>query len=129
MTSAANLLEQLGVSSAHIARRGGMQVTSPIDGATLAHISPHMYREVDRAIADAHEAFLAWRAVPAPRRGELVRVFGDVLRENKRALGQLVTREAGKIVAEAEGEVPEMIAICDFACGLSRQLHGLTIAS
>src|SRR3546814_5269635 len=77
----------------------------------------------------AQAAFLAWRNVPAPRRGELIRLLGDELRANKQALGRVVSIEAGKILAEGEGEVQEMIDICDFALGLSRQLYGLTIAS
>ena len=80
-------------------------------------------------IAKAVEAFKTWRNVPAPRRGELVRLFGEELRANKAALGRLVTLEAGKILQEGLGEVQEMIDICDFAVGLSRQLYGLTIAS
>jgi aldehyde dehydrogenase (NAD+) len=79
--------------------------------------------------ASAQAAFLVWRRVPAPRRGELVRLFGEELRACKQALGRLVSLEAGKIRAEGEGEVQEMIDICDFAVGLSRQLYGLTIAS
>jgi aldehyde dehydrogenase (NAD+) len=77
----------------------------------------------------AHAAFLEWRAVPAPKRGELVRLFGEELRAHKAALGELVTLETGKIISEGLGEVQEMIDICDFAVGLSRQLYGLTIAS
>ncbi|MET1110089.1 MAG: aldehyde dehydrogenase family protein, partial [Allosphingosinicella sp.] len=85
--------------------------------------------EVASAVGRAHAAFLAWRQVPAPRRGELVRLFGEVLREEKEALGRLVSLEAGKILQEGLGEVQEMIDICDFAVGLSRQLYGLTIAT
>ena len=81
------------------------------------------------AIGRAHAAFLAWREVPAPRRGELVRLLGEELRAAKADLGRLVTLEAGKIVSEGLGEVQEMIDICDFAVGLSRQLYGLTIAT
>jgi aldehyde dehydrogenase (NAD+) len=85
--------------------------------------------EVADKVAHAHQAFLAWRDVPAPRRGELVRLFGEELRRNKQALGTLVTLETGKILQEGLGEVQEMIDICDFAVGLSRQLYGLTISS
>src|SRR6476660_8362105 len=77
----------------------------------------------------AKTAFLEWRSIPAPRRGELVQILGDELRSAKVALGRLVTIEAGKILSEGQGEVQEMIDICDFAVGLSRQLYGLTIAS
>jgi aldehyde dehydrogenase (NAD+) len=85
--------------------------------------------EVEAKIAASVKAFHAWREVPAPRRGELIRLFGEELRAHKMALGRLVTLEAGKIVQEGLGEVQEMIDICDFAVGLSRQLYGLTIAS
>ena len=103
---------------------------SPIDGTVTAHAEdPRCRGRSTAAIGRAHAAFLTWRSVPAPRRGELVRLFGEELRANKDALAALVTIEAGKIVPEARGEVQEMIDICDFACGLSRQLYGLTIAS
>lgn len=102
---------------------------SPIDGGVLARVTTAMPAEVDRAIGAAQRAFLAWREVPAPKRGEIVRRYGDALRAHQRDLGRLVTLETGKIVAEGEGEVQEMIDMCDFATGLSRQLHGLTIAS
>src|SRR5688572_16176881 len=107
----------------------GITLRSPIDGSVTAKLESHDVGAVDAAIGRAHEAFLVWRSVPAPRRGELVRLFGEELRKEKDALAALVTIEAGKIVAEARGEVQEMIDICDFACGLSRQLYGLTIAS
>ena len=86
-------------------------------------------KSIDAKIASSVKAFHAWRDVPAPRRGELVRLFGEELRANKETLGRLVTLEAGKILQEGLGEVQEMIDICDFAVGLSRQLYGLTIAS
>ena len=82
-----------------------------------------------RQVERAEQAFRAWRQVPAPRRGELVRLFGEELRRHKAELGELVSWEAGKITQEGLGEVQEMIDICDFAVGLSRQLYGLTIAS
>src|SRR6185436_16234700 len=85
--------------------------------------------EVRASVKKAHEAFLEWRNVPAPKRGELVRILGEQLRASKADLARLVSIEAGKIATEGEGEVQEMIDICDFAVGLSRQLHGLTIAS
>ena len=86
-------------------------------------------KSVDAKISAAQGAFLKWRQVPAPRRGELIRLLGEELRTHKDALGALVTAECGKILEEGKGEVQEMIDICDFAVGLSRQLHGLTIAS
>ncbi len=108
---------------------GDLVARSPIDGTVTARLRSHSSADVDAAIGRAHAAFLAWRSVPAPRRGELIRLFGDELRASKDALAALVTIEAGKIVPEARGEVQEMIDICDFACGLSRQLYGLSIAS
>ncbi|HWP39511.1 MAG TPA: aldehyde dehydrogenase family protein, partial [Tepidisphaeraceae bacterium] len=104
-------------------------VRSPIDGSTLATVSECQADDVSRAIEAACEAFKAWRIVPAPRRGEFVRRLGNKLREHKSDLAELVSWEAGKITSEALGEVQEMIDICDFAVGLSRQLYGLTIAS
>ncbi|MEN5181629.1 L-piperidine-6-carboxylate dehydrogenase [Comamonas sp. 4034] len=102
---------------------------SPADGATLATLKAHSAEQASAAIQAAHNAYLQWRTVPAPVRGELVRRFGQTLRQHKAALGALVSVEAGKITSEGLGEVQEMIDICDFAVGLSRQLHGLTIAS
>jgi aldehyde dehydrogenase (NAD+) len=105
------------------------EVHSPIDGAVLGRIIDATQDDVSRAIAAAAQAFEKWRLVPAPRRGEFVRRIGNKLRERKADLAMLVSLEAGKITSEALGEVQEMIDICDFAVGLSRQLHGLTIAS
>ena len=102
---------------------------SPIDGALLGEVEADSPARIEAKIAAAADAFDIWRAFPAPRRGELVRLWGQVLRERKEDLGLLVTRESGKILSEGLGEVQEMIDICDFAVGLSRQLHGLTIAS
>ncbi len=102
---------------------------SPIDGTVLGSVDTADPAAVRAAIGRAHAAFLAWREVPPPRRGELVRLFGEVLREEKDELGRLVSRECGKILSEGLGEVQEMIDICDFAVGLSRQLYGLTIAT
>ena len=102
---------------------------SPIDGEVIAQIREASLEDYEIAIGRAREGFLKWRATPAPARGEMVRRFGNALREVKSELAQLVTLEMGKILAESEGEVQEMIDICDFAVGLSRQLHGLTIAS
>jgi aldehyde dehydrogenase (NAD+) len=102
---------------------------SPVDGTVLGSVETADAAAVAAATGRAQEAFLAWRLVPPPRRGELVRLFGEVLREEKDALGRLVSRECGKILSEGLGEVQEMIDICDFAVGLSRQLYGLTIAT
>ncbi|EKU31367.1 succinate-semialdehyde dehydrogenase i, nADP-dependent [Alcaligenes sp. HPC1271] len=121
-------LAQLGVTAA-LDVQGGMSVRSPIDGGILAHLRPHSSEELSKAIARAHDAWQVWRTVPAPARGELVRLLGQELRAQKQALGQLISLEAGKITSEGLGEVQEMIDICDFAVGLSRQLYGLTIAS
>jgi aldehyde dehydrogenase (NAD+) len=106
-----------------------IEKTSPIDGSVLARATTASAADVARAVGAAQRAFLAWRGVPAPQRGELVRRYAEALRAHKHDLGRLVTLETGKILAEGEGEVQEMIDICDFAVGLSRQLHGLTIAS
>ncbi|MFN0135861.1 MAG: aldehyde dehydrogenase family protein [Phycisphaerae bacterium] len=106
-----------------------LDVITPIDGSRIAAVKQVTRAEYDRIIARAHEAFLKWRDVPAPQRGEVVRQLGDALRAHKRELGALVTLEMGKITAEGEGEVQEMIDICDFACGLSRQLYGLSMHS
>ena len=102
---------------------------SPIDGAVLATLRADTAADVSAKIAAAQAAFLHWRNVPAPQRGELVRLLGEELRAHKAELGELVTIEAGKIRQEGLGEVQEMIDICDFAVGLSRQLYGLTIAT
>jgi aldehyde dehydrogenase (NAD+) len=121
---ARELLAALGVTGA-----GALESVSPIDGAVIGSVAEASAADVDPSCARAHAAFLEWRNVPAPRRGELVRLLGEELRAAKEPLARLVTLEAGKIVSEGLGEVQEMIDICDFAVGLSRQLHGLTIAS
>lgn len=108
---------------------GTLNVTSPIDGKTVAQIHETPLAEMPAIIAKSQSAFKAWRSLPAPRRGELVRILGEELRDAKDMLGALVTLEAGKIVSEGLGEVQEMIDICDFAVGQSRQLYGLTITS
>lgn len=108
---------------------GNFEVNSPIDGSVIGKITLDSVSDVDTKITDARKAFREWRNVPAPRRGELVRLLGEVLREHKEDLGMLVSYEAGKIKEEGLGEVQEMIDICDFAVGLSRQIYGLTIAS
>jgi len=108
---------------------GALVVRSPIDGAEIARLRETARADVAATIARARDAFVKWREVPAPRRGELVRLFGEELRAAKEALGAVVTLEVGKIVSEGLGEVQEMIDVCDFAVGLSRQIYGLTIAS
>jgi aldehyde dehydrogenase (NAD+) len=122
------ILDSCGFTPAEL-ESGSMAVTTPIDGSQIASIRSHAPAEAEAAIAQAAEAFKTWRQVPAPRRGELVRLIGEELRANKDSLGGLVTLECGKILQEGLGEVQEMIDICDFAVGLSRQLYGLTIAS
>jgi len=106
-----------------------LESISPIDGRVLATVRTATPEEYERVVQRAKEAFEQWQIIPAPKRGELIRQLGNALREAKSDLGRLVTLEAGKITAEGEGEVQEMIDICDFAVGLSRQLYGLTIAS
>jgi aldehyde dehydrogenase (NAD+) len=125
---ARQLLTQLGVE---LSQHAGNDIAarSPIDGTIIATLRANSAAEVTAKIDAAHAAFLQWREVPAPKRGELVRLFGVGLRANKDALGKLVSIESGKIVQEGLGEVQEMIDICDFAVGLSRQLYGLTIAT
>ncbi len=108
---------------------GNNNVRSPVDGSCTASLSFDQVDEIDAKIAKAATAFAAWRSVPAPRRGEIVREFGNEMRDNKTALAALVTVESGKIYTEALGEVQEIIDICDFAVGLSRQLYGLTMGS
>ena len=106
-----------------------LSTRSPIDGAVLAELASVDEQVMEGAIHRSREAFHAWRLVPAPRRGELVRRFGNLVREYHEPLATLITHEVGKITAEARGEIQELIDICEFAVGLSRQLHGLTIAS
>ena len=118
------LLRELGVEIG-----GALASHSPIDGNCIGSVAEASASDVATACERAQTAFLAWREVPAPRRGELVRLLGEELRAAKQPLARLVTLEAGKIVSEGEGEVQEMIDICDYAVGLSRQLYGLTIAS
>jgi len=118
---AAQVLADFGIAS-----RGDLVSRSPIDGTIIGRVEPG---DPEDACTRAAKAFEAWRTVPAPRRGELVRLLGEELRQAKPALARMVTLEAGKITAESLGEVQEMIDICDFAVGLSRQLYGLTIAS
>ena len=115
---------------AHGALTGGdLEVTTPVDGSVIASLSTPTPQQVDQVIREATQAFGEWRMIPAPRRGELVRLLAEELRRSKADLGALVSLESGKIRQEGLGEVQEMIDICDFAVGLSRQLYGLTIAS
>jgi aldehyde dehydrogenase (NAD+) len=106
-----------------------IQVRSPIDLKPLASVTSATPADVAKVIDAAAEAFVKWRDVPAPKRGEFVRRLGEKLRERKAELARIVQLEVGKITQEALGEVQEMIDICDYAVGLSRQLYGLTIAS
>ncbi len=126
--TAASILDRFGVPRASYSS-GSLEAATPISGEVLGRVHPAGPNEAGAAVDAGHAAFLEWRTVPAPKRGELVRLLGDVLRENKSSLGELVTLETGKILSEGLGEVQEMIDICGFAAGLSRQLYGLTIAS
>ncbi len=108
---------------------GDLSVFTPIDGSLIGKVRMNKVSDVSAAVRKSVKAFDQWKAVPAPVRGELVRLLGEELRAHKQDLGALVTLEAGKILSEGLGEVQEMIDICDFAVGLSRQLYGLTIAS
>ena len=110
-------------------RGKALEVYTPVDGQKIATLDMHDVPATEAMIDLAEDAFLHWRKVPAPRRGEFVRLLGEELRREKENLGRLVTLECGKILQEGYGEVQEMIDICDFAVGLSRQLYGLTIAS
>ena len=130
-------LKTLGITDENPGGFGGewmgsgpaLEVITPIDGKRIGTVRQVTEAEYDQIVARAHQAFLNWRTVPAPKRGEVVRQLGNRLRAVKSELGQLVTLEMGKIIAEGEGEVQEMIDICDFATGLSRQLYGLTMQS
>jgi aldehyde dehydrogenase (NAD+) len=132
-------LKRIGVSARPQAVAGGgawvegvgaeLAVRSPIDGTVLAAFSQAAPEQLTAVVGQAYEAFLKWRVVPAPQRGQLVRRYGELLREHKEDLAAVVAWEAGKISAEAVGEVQEMIDVCEFAVGLSRQLYGKTIAT
>jgi aldehyde dehydrogenase (NAD+) len=128
MSELSALMSQLGLLPESYTQ-GDLPCYSPIDGSLLGRVATTSMADMDSVLSRAQQAFLHWRSVPAPRRGELVRLLGEALRQHKNGLAQLVSLETGKIVSEAQGEVQEMIDICDFAVGLSRQLHGLTIAS
>lgn len=115
--------EECFVSDLHL------DVHTPIDGSVFAQICEATHSQAEQVAQSAHESFLQWRSVPAPQRGELVRLYGERVRKHKDALAQIITLECGKPIQESLGEVQELIDVCDFAVGLSRQLHGLTIAS
>ncbi len=129
MTDTAKLLAACGLDAKIANVAGGMDVFSPVDGQKFASVATIKGADVAGLAARSQKAFLAWREIPAPVRGEFVRLLGEELRAVKEPLGRLVSLEAGKILSEGLGEVQEMIDICDFAVGLSRQLYGLTIAS
>ncbi|WP_422355878.1 aldehyde dehydrogenase family protein [Roseivirga pacifica] len=131
-------LERLGVKAQNNGTSTGsnsegngalIESYSPVDGELIGAVTTTTPEEYERVIETAQAAFKTWRDVPAPVRGEMVRQFGNLLRERKEDLGKLVSYEMGKSYQEGLGEVQEMIDICDFAVGLSRQLHGLTIKS
>jgi aldehyde dehydrogenase (NAD+) len=128
MTDIKTLFSELGLQDP--AQAGGdIAVHSPVDGKLLGSLKTESQAAIDGKIAAADQAFRAWRVVPAPKRGELIRLLGEDLRAAKEPLAKLVSLECGKILEEGRGEVQEMIDICDFAVGLSRQLYGLTIAT
>jgi aldehyde dehydrogenase (NAD+) len=122
------ILTHLGIPATAYSN-GNLTTRTPITGEVIAQLPTITSAEATRAIAQAQAAFLEWRTVPAPKRGELVRLLGEELRANIEPLGRLVTIETGKILSEGRGEVQEMIDICTFAAGLSRQLAGLTVPS
>ena len=122
------LLGRLGLSPAE-GSAGALVSLNPSTGEPIGNVRTATREQYDASVAAAQEAFLRWRLVPPPKRGEIVRQIGEALRHRKHDLGLLVTLETGKIRAEGEGEVQEMIDMCDFAVGLSRQLYGLTMAS
>ncbi|MFC7447603.1 aldehyde dehydrogenase family protein [Rhodococcus daqingensis] len=128
-TMAEEALRACGARDEHPSADGTLIAGSPITGGVLCALTPSGPEQVADAIAEAHDAFARWRTVPAPQRGALVRRLGELLTEHKSDLATLVTLEAGKITSEALGEVQEMIDICEFAVGLSRQLYGRTMAS
>ena len=133
------VLQELGLSKVNSGAGTGcvwlgcsgelLESISPIDGTVIASVRQASAQDYEEVMVQACEAFLQWRMTPAPKRGELVRQIGDVLRARKRELAALLTLEVGKIRAEAEGEVQEMIDVCDLAVGQSRMLYGLTMHS
>jgi len=137
VSEANDVLEALGLEDRNLGGFSGewlgsgpeLDVFTPVDGSRIGTVMQVTEAEYDAIVDRAHAAFLEWRKVPAPVRGDLVRQLGNALRAKKEELAALVTLEMGKILAEGEGEVQEMIDICDFANGLSRQLYGLTMQS
>ena len=138
MVEIKNILAELGIENHSAGTSTGNQWMdsseviesfSPVDGKKIGQVSVTSQQQYEELILKAQEAFNSWRKVPAPKRGEIVRQIGERLREKKNALGVLVSYEMGKSLQEGLGEVQEMIDICDFAVGLSRQLYGLTIQS
>ena len=134
-----NILKQLNISKENLGASTGskwlkskgqvIKSFSPVDGKEIGTVIAGTGKEYKEIIATAQKAFPIWRNMPAPKRGEIVRQIGDELRKYKEPLGELVSYEMGKSLQEGLGEVQEMIDICDFAVGLSRQLHGLTMHS
>ena len=132
-----DFLQRLGIEEVNLGGYAGewvgtgpmLDVFTPVDCTKIASVQQVTEEEFDIIVEKSQKAFLEWRKVPAPKRGEVVRQLGNALREKKDDLGALVALEMGKIIAEGEGEVQEMIDICDFAVGLSRQLYGLTMQS
>ncbi len=124
-----NIFSELGLNFLSCNDSTAIAVHSPIDGTLIGNVSTAQAHEVNNAIARAHLRAGSWRNEPGPRRGAVVRSFGDLVRKHKSSLAQLITLETGKIVQESLGEVQEVVDICEFALGLSRQLYGLTISS
>jgi aldehyde dehydrogenase (NAD+) len=135
-----SFLKKLGLTAKHAGTSTGCEWLptkgrkyiasySPVDGNKIGEVSVTTREDYEQVMQTAQAAFATWRMMPAPKRGEIVRQYGDALRTNKEALGQLVSYEMGKSLQEGLGEVQEMIDICDFAVGLSRQLHGYTMHS
>ena len=131
-------LSQLGIKESnegsstglnHFSNGEILESYSPVDGQLIAKVKTSTAADYEKVMEAATTAFKQFRLMPAPQRGEIVRQFGEKLREKKEALGKLVSYEMGKSLQEGYGEVQEMIDICDFAVGLSRQLHGLTMHS
>ncbi len=124
-----NYQDVLSLLNVKTSSKGTLEVFSPIDGSSLGKLKEHKAKDVDIIANNAKSAYEQWRKIPAPVRGEFVRLLGEELRAAKDDLGRLVTIECGKILSEGLGEVQEMIDICDYAVGLSRQLYGLTMGS